>query len=311
MAFERIKEKMKGLVLKSLVKKLMNGYKEQGMFYVKELYPGVFRLMNAGVHMDLFVGSQKALLWDTGNGYADLKAAVENITNLPLIVVNSHGHLDHSCGNYQFEQGIYIHPKDMQLCCEHNSRQMREYSAGLAKGMIGIKSPMGGVPEDFDADCYISQDCGKLLPVQEGSVFDLGGKILEVVELPGHTVGSIGLLYREEKVLFSGDAINNNIFLFLEHSTSLAEYRDTLRKALKLDFEEMIVSHGFKPVPKERLKLYLEFAQDPDFEHGLPFESPIVPEGAEVRQCIRNGMKPSNIDDPNYVCMVLSRDKLD
>lgn len=290
---------------------MTKGYTSQGMFYVKELYPGVFRLMNTGVHVDLFVGSEKALLWDTGNGYADLKAAVEKITKLPLIVVNSHGHLDHSCGNYQFDQGIYIHPKDMELCREHNAREMRAYSAEIAKGMIGINSPMGGVPRTFDADHYISQDCGNLLPVQEGFVFDLGGKTLEVVDLPGHTLGSIGLLYRERKILFSGDAVNNNIFLFLEHSTSLSEYRNTLQKVLGLDFETMFVSHGFKPVPKERLNLYLEFAQDPDFEHGLPFESPLAPEGVDVRQCIRKGMKPSDMNDPNFVCMVLSRDKLD
>ena len=80
--------------------------------------------------MDLIIGREKALLIDTGNGYADIAEAVRKVTQLPLIVVNTHGHLDHTCGNYFFDQEIYIHPDDIELCKKHNSVEMRKYSAG-------------------------------------------------------------------------------------------------------------------------------------------------------------------------------------
>ena len=76
-----------------------------GNYYnVTELRKNVYRIDSAEqVFMDLFVGTEKALLWDTGYGYGNLKEIIREITDLPLIIVNSHGHLDHSCGNYQFE----------------------------------------------------------------------------------------------------------------------------------------------------------------------------------------------------------------
>ena len=69
------------------------------IYNVRELEPGLYRIGNSAVFMDLIVGSHHALLFDTGYGYGDLKAVVRSITDKPLYVVNSHGHVDHACGN--------------------------------------------------------------------------------------------------------------------------------------------------------------------------------------------------------------------
>ena len=81
--------------------------------------------------MDLIVGSHHALLFDTGYGYGDLRSVVQTITELPLYVVNSHGHVDHACGNASFG-GAYIHPLDMELCREHNGPEMRRAELDVA-----------------------------------------------------------------------------------------------------------------------------------------------------------------------------------
>lgn len=45
------------------------------------------------VMIDVLVGDKYALVWDTGYGDMELKQFIrENITDKPLIVVNSHGH---------------------------------------------------------------------------------------------------------------------------------------------------------------------------------------------------------------------------
>ena len=59
----------------------------------------------------LIVGDERALLLDTGWGVGDLPALVASLTSLPLLVVNTHGHPDHTYGNGQFAQ-VYIHPDD-------------------------------------------------------------------------------------------------------------------------------------------------------------------------------------------------------
>lgn len=54
-----------------------------------------------------------------------------------------------------------------------------------------------------------------LIPVKDKDIINLGGRTLEVIFIPGHTLGSIALLDREKRVLFSGDSIQDgNIFLF-------------------------------------------------------------------------------------------------
>ena len=123
------------------------------------------------------------------------------------------------------------------------------------------------IPKDFDADRFISQGCGKLVPIEEGHLFELRGQSLQVVSLPGHSKGNIGLLCPEERVLYTGDAINGSVYLFLEGFTPLSVYRETLKKAMGLDFDHMIISHGFSLYPKSALDNYLKIAENPDFEH--------------------------------------------
>lgn len=72
----------------------------------------------AGVASSLIIGKKKALLIDTGYGYGDLKAVVESLTDLPVQVVNTHCHLDHAGGNYQFQN------HEERLCeLEYDSRK--------------------------------------------------------------------------------------------------------------------------------------------------------------------------------------------
>lgn len=45
--------------------------------------------------------------------------------------------------------------------------------------------------------------------MKEGDIFNLGDKELEIIEMPGHTAGSVCILDRKDKVLFSGDNVND------------------------------------------------------------------------------------------------------
>lgn len=295
-------------------KKIILGGKIMGKFYnVSELKKNVYRIdSNEQVFMDLFVGSEKALLWDTGYGYGDLKAVVREITDLPLIIVNSHGHLDHTCGNFQFEEDIYIHPVDIELCQQHNSLEMRKGAVenGRHTFMYETGQLMDVLPEDFDEERYVNGGYGKLVPVEEGHVFDLGGITLEVVEVPGHTHGSIGLLYKEEKIFFAGDSMNPFLWLFAPEATMLSEYKATLKKAEGLDFEALVVSHGPGALPKAILADFMDAAENVDYEKGFPFQTPLFP-GLEARICTRAGFTPADMGKPGYASVVISKEHID
>ena len=138
---------------------------------IKQLLPHLYLIDDAGESTCyLLCGREKAMLIDTVNGMEDLHAIVRTLTDLPLIVVNTHGHCDHIFGNAFFEEA-FLHPADRALAAEHFAMFQEEYDK------------QGLQPCPF-RDAAI------------GQVFDLGGLELEVVSLAGHTAGSIGLLDR-------------------------------------------------------------------------------------------------------------------
>lgn len=268
----------------------------ESIYTLRELEPGIFRIGNSGVFMDLIVGAKRALLFDTGYGFGDLKGLVRQITDKPLIVVNSHGHVDHACGNAQFG-GAYIHPADMDLCRIHNGPDLRMAELETAE-----------VPLDFDLDAYLSLDTGDLKPVGEGENFDLGGLTLEVIHLPGHTAGSIGLWCPEKRLFWVGDAMNCFVWLFLPEAQPLRTYIQTLHKAAALPFTHMIQSHEPDPVPKCKLWDYLDLAETLDFESGTAVPAPLGFEG-ETRICTRLGLHYDNErSHPGFAAIMISRE---
>ena len=267
------------------------------IYNVRELEPGLYRIGNSAVFMDLIVGSHHALLFDTGYGYGDLKAVVRSITDKPLYVVNSHGHVDHACGNQAFG-GAYIHPLDMELCREHNGPQMRRAELDVAE-----------VPPDFDLDAHLRLGTGELKPVGEGDTFNLGGVTLQVIHLPGHTAGSIGLWCPEKKLLYVGDAMNCFVWLFLPEARELVTYIRTLHKAAGLPFTHMLQSHEPDPVPKRKLWDYLDLAEHLNFEAGTVVPAPFGV-ASEVRICTRGGIHYDDRSHPGFAAIMIGREKV-
>ena len=269
--------------------------KEQ-IYTVTELEPGIWRIGNSMVYMDLLVGTHHALLFDTGYGFGSLRDVVRGITDKPLYVVNSHGHVDHACGNEQFG-GAYIHQLDMELAMEHNGRDMRMAELDTAE-----------VPMDFDLEAHLSLGTGELKPAGEGFTFDLGGMTMEVIHLPGHTAGSIGLWCPERKLLWVGDAMNCFVWLFLPEAQSLETYIASLHKAAALPFTHMLQSHEPCPVPKRKLWDYLDLAEHLDFEQGALVPAPLGYEG-ETRICTRCGIHYDDREHPGFAAIMISREK--
>lgn len=282
-------------------------------YQVTEWKKNLYRIYcPAGVFMDLFVGSKSALLFDTGYGFGDLKGTVKEITELPLYIVNSHGHVDHACGNWQFEEPIYIHPADISVCREHNGTYRKKLAVQCARECLNPESGAieNVLPDDFCEDLYLSRGTGNLVPVEEGHVFDLGGMHLRVVCVPGHTIGSIGLILEEEKIFYSGDSMNFSTWLFLPEATPLSVYADSIRKMQKERFEWIMFSHAEERYAKGVLDDFLELAEHVEYDSGYPFSAPLVP-GANARCCVKKGYKPEDmLKKDGFASIVISEDKL-
>ena len=64
-------------------------------------------------HCYLLLGTERALLIDTGLGVENIRCVVESLTSLPLIVVTTHVHWDHIGGHWNFSNiGVHEAERD-------------------------------------------------------------------------------------------------------------------------------------------------------------------------------------------------------
>jgi glyoxylase-like metal-dependent hydrolase (beta-lactamase superfamily II) len=273
-------------------------------FKVRKFMDGVYQISDpihkfAIVCSTLIVGNEKALLIDTGNGIGDLKKLVESITNLPITVVNSHGHIDHVSGNYQFDK-IYIHKEDIEVKNKYAVTEVKNFVIEY------FEQQNLEFPENFLKEEYVNRkDNSASVIVEEGHVFDLGGRKIEVIHFPGHTKGSVVFLDRKNKVLFSGDSISPHVLMYLEESTSINVYIENLEKINKLDFDNIIASHFTTIYSKDMINKLIHCASNIDIYKSTIYTNPANPmEGLMYAE----GGEP--FVSPDFVSIVYTKDKL-
>ena len=179
-----------------------------------------------GEIMYLITGEEHSLLIDTCVGAGNLRDFMEKLTEKPLTVLLTHGHVDHAMGALEFtgndgkkECEIYMNHADTEVYLGMNSIENRK---GYVLAGIG-----GQMPEGLE-ETFLQPAPMTFKDLKDGDRFDLGGISVETYALPGHTPGTMVMLIPEEKILILGDACNNATFLFDENSLTVEEYRENL-----------------------------------------------------------------------------------
>ncbi|MFC4347517.1 MBL fold metallo-hydrolase [Kordiimonas lipolytica] len=175
----------------------------------------------------LIEGENRAILFDTGNGIEDIKAVVDRLTDKPVTVINSHSHYDHVGGNHQFGRILSV-STDFSREMEHGlpNEAVHEELSGPAL----CKSP----PSGATAETHAIKPYSITGTVKEGDVIDLGGRKLEILQLPGHTSDAIALLERETGYLWIGDTYYNGPIWLFAPQTDLKAYRASIARLVAL-----------------------------------------------------------------------------
>ena len=179
-----------------------------------------WRIEDGGVRFFLLTGTEKALLIDSGMNISNVREIAGSITPLPVFLLNTHADRDHIGCNEQFET-FYMHP---------------------------LEEPVyrrSGKP-------------GTIIPVQEGTTIDLGNRELKILELSGHTPGSIAILDVQHRVLISGDSIQKNgrIFMFGSHRDLESYIQSLARLEQRIsEFDEIWPSHADIPLSPEIISM--------------------------------------------------------
>lgn len=210
----------------------------------------------------LIIGSKKAILFDTGYGYVDFKHLIKEVTDKELYVVLSHGHPDHGNGAYLFKD-VYMNQKDYHRLMEFNHPQNRKDS------LVYRFKKLPELKAEVDIDWYSYQvfyDDVIFHWIKEGDVFDLGDRKLEVIDIPGHSWGSIGLFERETGMLFSGDPVTyHNVWNFnVPNMVNPKIYMKSLRrlKCMQEEIKEIYPAHGSYPIPNTVIDELIENLYD-------------------------------------------------
>lgn len=190
-----------------------------------------------GVYCYLLEGENRAILIDSGLGNIDLGGIVAGLTEKPVAVVNTHSHGDHIAGNADFAER-YIAKEDLE---------------GYARDASG-KGP-GPLPRPVPLE---------ITGIDDGHVFDLGGRTLRVYLTPGHSNGSICILDVERRQLFTGDTCGRGEVLAFAAQHGLPGYRRSMQRILDLGSEYDLTwpAHGETPIGKDVLLRLTKLADD-------------------------------------------------
>lgn len=241
-------------------------------FEVYRIRPGVFAIYEPHqleeVISYLILGSDRALLFDTGMGISNIQRVVAGLTKLPVSVLNSHTHNDHVGDNWRFSD---VYGMDTEFT-RNNARGSREDAqAELAPDEI-----CGSLPARFDAKAYATRPFHISDWLHDGDQIDLGRRALKVIGTPGHTPDSIALLDEKNGLLFTGDTFYAGPIYLYRPETDLDAYLATVQKLAAL---------------APRLQLLLP-------AHNVPVAHPsILPKVVSAMQQVRRGeVKPISKD---------------
>ena len=169
-----------------------------------------------------------------------------------MIVLCTHGHIDHAGGAFGFET-VFLNEKDGALAKVHTSVEFRKANTESGFNPITV-SPEDYVPQRRD-----------YLNLIDGQVFDLGGISVSAAAFPGHTQGMTCILINELRVMILGDGCNPFTFLFLPEACSVEQYRANLQHFLgqhEDKYDVAWLSHGPYKVPKTIVNECIEVCDD-------------------------------------------------
>ena len=285
---------------------------EDTFFRADEMRPNVFKISQPWfkegellVYCFLIIGEKAALVYDSMFGYGNLRKFCESITDLPLILVDSHFHGDHAAGNFDFDS-CYIHPYDMAGIYRSFAKSRED---------LWERAKATAVPEFADKitlDDICFPKPMKTYPIYDGDIFDLGGRRLEVIHVGGHSPGSIMLLDHENHIGFSGDTCNNDTIVRGMPGDPIEVYLQGMRHLAEHTGDIDTLFGGHEDFPATIIGVMIELLEkvvagtDDRAEYTVPFppgSQSTVTFGAAMKNFYRRvDGKDANVQyDPNYI----------
>lgn len=193
---------------------------------VIKINDNTWTIVDKSVRCYILIGEKNALLIDTGMNISNIKDIVRKVTDLPIILINTHADPDHISANAEFDE-FYMNPAEA-----------------------------GNYYKDHNGS-------GRMLPIENGDRLDIGNRPLEIISLPGHTPGSIGILDINNRMFFSGDPIQDGRIFMFGARREMHAYILSLKKVIAMQdrFDDIYPSHGSFPIKADFIPKLIQAAE--------------------------------------------------
>ena len=238
-------------------------------YHAKQLDPRLWLITEPHVHpiwlanMHLVLGRDRDLLIDSGMGIAPLRPFVDGLRvdpAKPLICLSTHTHVDHIGAAHEFDARL-VHPIEAEELARPHPASLRSSDVPDALAQVFQESGypalrpflIDALPHaGYDLDSYVLKGAQATGLVEDGDMIDLGDWQAEVLHLPGHSPGQVGLFHHDSGTLFGADAIYDGPLIYAEDDMDRAAYATTLRRLR--DLPVTLVHGGHDPsFGKDRL----------------------------------------------------------
>jgi glyoxylase-like metal-dependent hydrolase (beta-lactamase superfamily II) len=216
---------------------------ENNWFTIDEIDPSTFGISEYGqwmkLHSYLFIGKEKAILADSGLGVGNIRTIVDSLTQLPVQVITTHAHWDHTGGHHLFDW-FSAHALESEWIEKGFEREAKEIGEWLVKEPFTKEAP-----PQFDIEQYRPFQ-GKVENVHsDGDVFDLGGRHMEIIHTPGHSPGHVCIYDEARGYLVTADLLYQGVLLGgLKYSDPLDFQRSLLRLKALPHIKALLPGHG-------------------------------------------------------------------
>ena len=126
----------------------------------------------------------QAIIIDPGDEALKIKAVLDKHRLKPAMVINTHGHYDHIGSDDEFGVLVYVHKNDLPMLVDAKKNLSASFSLAYKVN-------------------------SKIKTLEDKEIIKLDCLELEVIHLPGHTLGGIGLLMKKPQgdIVFTGDTL--------------------------------------------------------------------------------------------------------
>jgi glyoxylase-like metal-dependent hydrolase (beta-lactamase superfamily II) len=206
----------------------------------------------------LIEGTERSVLVDAGIGVGDLPELVSGLVETPITLALTHTHWDHIGAAAGFED-VRVSPAELpsdgRIALDSLTDEFLERPAQFVDRWLGAGNHF---PDGFDPDGYTIEPADATELPADGTI-DLGDRALEVVPLPGHSPGQVGLLDPATETLYGGDVVHFDRGLYVHfEDCDIDAYVDSLRRVRTLreagSFGTLATSHN-EPISGSDLSL--------------------------------------------------------